>query len=153
MTSQAEVEGMRIRAAQLRAEWRSVRAAAPETRLEKEREVEAEALKDEIARMEVNLMQEVQSAGGSSEDALAAMRRAAEIEKEVVAAHTVNSKSDDERSEEFTERPGDTGYTSSARGAAPAVPVPGAKNEPLDTDGDGVADEDEDDEKEEEGSR
>lgn len=150
MTSQAEVEGLRMRAAQLRAEWRSVRAAAPETRLEKEREVEAEALKTEIASMEMRLMQEVKSSGGSAQDAIDAMARAAELERSVVKAHEVEAE-DDANDKAYTEPPPNA-YTSSNRAAAPAIPVPGNEDAaPVAVDSEGRVEAG--DEKEDGGSR
>lgn len=149
MTTKAELEGLRAHAVALQNEWRSIRAAAPDARLEKEREVEAEALREEIARMQGVLTQEVKNSGGTVEDALAAMQRAAELERQVTEQHTTKREvaNDDEA---YTDPPPNA-HTSSSIAAAPAVPVPGHQASPPQSDED---DEDTDgDENEEEVSR
>lgn len=158
MTSKAELEGLRAHAAALQTEWRSVRAAAPEARLEKEREVEADALRAEIARMQGVLTQEVKSSGGTTEEALEAMQRAVELERTVTEAHTVQEKGEVSDDEAETQRPPGA-YTSSSIAASPGVPVPGHEKT-VEEDGDPdnpfpdvYEDGTEGDEKEEEGSR
>lgn len=89
--SKEELAGKQARAAHLRAEIRSFRTSDNETRLEAERAVAARDLDEEIARLETAMPLEAQSSGGTVEDALAAMERAAKVE-EMVAGPKAESE-------------------------------------------------------------
>jgi hypothetical protein len=79
--SETELEAKRRRADHLRAEIRSLRTEGVGSRLEADREVQSVALDREIEQLEQSVLEAVKSGGGSVEDAMAAMERAAEIEK------------------------------------------------------------------------
>lgn len=109
--SEAELAAMRARADHLRKEIRAFRTESVGTRLEADRDSQAEALQQEIKRLEAEVVDAAQSSGGSVEDALAAMQRAEELQKMMAPADEEAARQQNENvdGEQSNEVPGDTG--------------------------------------------
>lgn len=92
--SKEELARLRATAGTLQTEWRSIRSGGPQARLEVEEEQEAAQLRAEIQRLQADIRMEVKSVGGSSEDALEAMRRAHEAGEQAAAIHAEETERD-----------------------------------------------------------
>lgn len=79
--SEEELNAKRLRAAHLRREISSLRTEGSSTRVAVEREIASKALDEEIERLEAQVVDAAKSGGGTVEDAIAAMERAAEIQQ------------------------------------------------------------------------
>lgn len=79
--SEEELNAKRLRVAHLRREISSLRTEGSATRVAAEQEITSKALDEEIERLESQVVEEAKSAGGTVEDAIAAMERAAMVEK------------------------------------------------------------------------
>jgi hypothetical protein len=89
--SEAELDALRARANHLRTEIRAFRTEGETSRLEADRDAQAELLKQEIERLERETIEAAQSRGGSVEDAMAAMQRAEDLQKMMTPAEEESS--------------------------------------------------------------
>lgn len=97
--TEAELEAKRARADLLRGEIRSLRTDGTSARLESEREVTGQALDDEIARLEREVMVETRGAGGTIEQAMEAMKRAEDLEKMLISPKSEGESVEDAQGE------------------------------------------------------
>lgn len=141
--SEEELNAKRLRVAHLRREISSLRTEGSATRVAAEQEITSKALDEEIERLEAQVVDEAKSAGGTVEDAIAAMERAAMVEQ--MATPEKEEATEDEEPVESVNadlRPVDAGESSS-----PHLDVVDNPNSPEELDGDDT------DEKNEEVSR